>query len=104
MHQATLPHPAPAFSSRKEPMRYYDFKRHWTKRVEPHLGDAELNKVLVRDFNKFTFGRWRKRFGPGMYPDQFESCDWRLNHRGPLPRYWRYVAGSACHSLVQFAP
>ena len=45
-------------------MRYYDLQRHWTKRIEPHLGDKKLNAILVRDFNKFTFGRWEKRFTP----------------------------------------
>jgi hypothetical protein len=84
-------------------MRYYDLKKHWSKKVVPHLGDPELNKVLVRDFNKFTFGRWRKRFEPGMYPEQFDGCEWRLSQRGPQPRYWRYVAHSACHWLVNFA-
>ena len=38
------------------PMRYYDLKRHWTRRIEPHLTDERLNAILVRDFNKFTFG------------------------------------------------
>jgi hypothetical protein len=83
-------------------MRYYDLKRHWTKRIEPHLGDERLNAILVRDFNKFTFGRWRKPFKPGMFPDEFESCDWRCDHHPPHPRFWRYVKHSACHWLVNF--
>lgn len=83
--------------------RYFDLKRHWTRRIEPHLGDAVLNRILVRDFDKFTFGRWRKRFLPGMYPDEFESCDWQFGHRGPYPRFWRYVKHAACHWLVNFA-
>jgi hypothetical protein len=41
-------------------MRYYDLKRHWMKRIEPHLGDEKLNAILTRDFNKFTFGNWNK--------------------------------------------
>jgi hypothetical protein len=41
----------------KKGMRYFDFKRHWTKRVVPHLNDLEFNRVLVDDFNKYTFGR-----------------------------------------------
>ncbi len=85
------------------PMRYYDLKRYWTRRIEPHLGDEELNRILVGDFNKFTFGRWRKKFLPGMYPDEFESCDWQFGHRGPCPRFWRYVKHAACHWLVNFA-
>ena len=56
-------------------MRYYDIKRHWTRRIEPHLADERLNAVLVRDFNRFTFGRWKQRFTRGMYPRQFESGD-----------------------------
>jgi hypothetical protein len=85
------------------PMRFYDLKRHWTRRVEPHLGDEGLNCILVRDFDKYTFGRWRKRFLPGMYPAEFETCDWNCGHRGPQPRFWRYVKHAACHWLVNFA-
>jgi hypothetical protein len=83
-------------------MRYYDIKRHWTKRIEPHLGDKRLNAVLVRDFNLFTQGNWGKPFRPGDYPRSWESCDWWIGHRGPEPRYWRYVKHSACHWLVNF--
>jgi hypothetical protein len=81
-------------------MHYFDIRRHWTRRIIPHLGDAEFNRVLVRDFNKVTFGRWREEFKPGMYPERFESCDWRLNHCGRQPRFWRYVKHAACHWLV----
>jgi hypothetical protein len=62
-------------------MRYYDLPRHWTKKIAPHLKDEELNRVLVRDFNKFTWGRWREKW----------------------PRYWDYVKHAACHWLVNFA-
>jgi hypothetical protein len=84
------------------PMRYYDLKRHWTNRIEPHLADAKLNAVLVRDFNKFTQGRWGKPLTHGRFPRDFESCDWRWEHRGTQPRFWRYVKHSACHWLVNF--
>lgn len=78
-------------------VRYYDPVRNW-RRIEPHLPVAE--PVLVRDFNRFTFGRWRKPFTVGHYPAQFESCDWRWERRGRHPRFWRYVKHSACHWLV----
>jgi hypothetical protein len=84
-------------------MRYYDMTRHWSRKIVPHLGDAELNDVLVRDFNKFTWGRWRRKFTLGQLPAQFESCDWRDGHRGPSPRYWAYLKHSAGHWLVNFA-
>lgn len=83
-------------------MRYYDLKRHWTKRIEPHLGDAKLNAILVRDFNKFTTGNWGKPFHRGQLPRDFESCDWDWERVGREPRYLRYVKHSACHWLVNF--
>jgi hypothetical protein len=83
-------------------LRYYDIRRHWTKRIEPHLGDEALNTILVCDFNKFTYGRWREWFKRGDYPFDFESCDWWLIRRRPHPPFWRYVKDSACHWLVNF--
>jgi hypothetical protein len=85
-----------------ENLRYYDLRRHWTKRITPHLCDERLNAILVRDFNKFTYGRWRDRFRPGDLPFHFESCDWHLSHHCPHPRFWAYVKHAACHWLVNF--
>lgn len=82
--------------------RYYDLPRHWTRKIEPHLGDKKLNDILVRDFNKYTTGISKRQFARGQYPYQFESCDWNIFHRGPHPRYWRYVKHAACHWLVNF--
>jgi hypothetical protein len=84
-------------------MRYYNLSRNWTKRIEPHLTNKKLNDILVKDFNKFTYGLWKHRFQPGQYPHDFENCDWWLDHRGPVPRYWQYVKHGACHWLVNFA-
>ncbi len=84
-------------------MRYYDVSRHWTRRIEPHLADEQLNTILARDFNRYTFGRWGQRFTRGRCPLEFASCDWHLQHRGPFPRFWRYVKHGACHWLVNFA-
>jgi len=78
-------------------MRYFDPIKNWRK-IEPHLKAAE--PVLVRDFHKYTWGRWRKKFEPGRYPREFESCDWWLSRKGRRPRYWRYVKHAACHWLV----
>jgi hypothetical protein len=83
-------------------VKYYNLQRHWTKKIEPHLGNPTLNKILVRDFNKFTFGLWRKPFLPGHFPREFENCDWWLGHRGKEPRFWQYVKHAACHWLVNF--
>src|SRR5438270_729454 len=83
-------------------MRYYDVPGNWTKRIVPHLGDRRLNEVLVRDFNKYTYGRYRKPFTRGMYPCEFDHSPWLSGHRGTRPRYWLYVAYRACHWLVNF--
>ena len=83
-------------------VRYYDVTRHWTRRIESHLQDETLNNILVADFNDYTQSRWGKVFYPGMYPEDIESCDWRLNHRGRTPRFWRYVKHGACHWIVNF--
>ena len=83
-------------------VRYYDVARHWTKRIAPHLQDETLNKILVADFNDYTQRRWGRAFDPGTYPEDIESCDWRMGRRGRSPRYWRYVKFGACHSIVNF--
>lgn len=83
-------------------IRYYPIARNWSRKIKPHLADAEAQRLLVRDFNKFTFGRWEREFLPGMMPHDFESCDWWIDHHGPMPRYWNYVKHSACHWLVNF--
>jgi hypothetical protein len=82
-------------------MQYYDIQRHW-RRIRPHLADPKVAEVLVRDFNKFTFGRWGHEFLPGMVPHEFESCDWWCDLRGRMPAFWKYVKHAACHWLVNF--
>jgi hypothetical protein len=83
-------------------MRYYDLSRNWTRKIMPHLGEKKLNEILVRDFNKFTYGRWQQRFGRGEFPRDYETCDWDIGYRGRRPRYWAYVKQAACHWLVNF--
>jgi hypothetical protein len=82
-------------------MRYYDLKAKWRK-VRPHLANEELNKILVRDFNKYTQGHWNKPFQEGKYPRDYENADWSWEHKGREPAYWRYVKHAACHWLVNF--
>src|SRR5215470_4114609 len=88
--------------SPRSKIRYYDLRKNWRK-VRPHLDNPRVVDTLVRDFNKFTYGRWRQRFTAGRYPREFESCDWDIGHRGRHPHFWKYVKHSACHWLVNFA-
>jgi len=80
-------------------MKYYPIQKKWSK-IKTHLSDKEVQRLLVRDFNKFTMGRWNQQFKEGMTPHEFESCDWWLDHRGRMPEYWNYVKHAACHWLV----
>lgn len=83
-------------------MRYYPIQARW-RRIKPHLADESVQTILVRDFNKFTYGRWRKPFLAGMKPTEFESCDWRCDRgRGRQPEFWDYCKHSACHHLANF--
>jgi hypothetical protein len=94
-------------------IKYYDIARNWSKKIEPHLANGKVQDTLVEDLNKFTKGKWEKEFTYGQVPYDFASAvttfeafewwdDWWSAHRGPMPRYLRYVLHSACHWLVNF--
>jgi hypothetical protein len=92
----------PRLDGATEWIRYYDVEDRWFEKIEPHLLDKRLNAILVRDFNKFTRGRWNLDFQPGDLPRDFEPCDCRSEMHVPHPPYWDYVARHACHWLVNF--
>jgi hypothetical protein len=83
-------------------MQYYDLKKHWTKKIEPHLHDKELNDILVHDLNKLSSSRWGKPFIHGMYPCVYGFHDVAPSRRGRQPRYWRYTQFGSCHWLGNF--
>lgn len=82
-------------------MEYYSIQKKW-KKIKPIIQNEEVQKVLICDFNKYTYGRWEKIFERGMTPHEFESCDWWCDHKGRMPEYWNYVKHAACHWLVNF--
>jgi hypothetical protein len=98
-------------------VEYYDLIKNWRK-VKPHLRDPELNDILVRDMNKFTYGRRGEKFLPGMVPRQHDrgvewenvedADDWVIDevkgimYRTTEPEFWQYVCAGACHWLVNF--
>lgn len=82
-------------------MKYYPISKRWAK-IKPHIQNKVVQDILVRDFNRFTFGRWKQEFKHGMKPFDFESCDWHCERKGRRPEYWDYVKHSACHWLVNF--
>lgn len=81
-------------------MIYYDLAKNWRK-VCQHVRKAK--PCLVRDFNKYTMGRWGKRFPKDAVPADFESCDWALGREDDYKPFWRYVKHGACHWIVNFA-
>jgi len=84
-------------------MRYYDLSKNWRK-VRPHLNNPKVVETLHRDFNRYTYVRWRQKFPSdcGQHPFDFESCGWWCEHRGRRPQYWQYCKHAACHWLVNF--
>jgi hypothetical protein len=42
-------------------MQFYDAIRNW-RRIKPQFADVEFNRILIEDFNKYTYGRWREPF------------------------------------------
>src|SRR6266853_144775 len=82
-------------------VQYYDLKKNWPK-VRKHLKNRKVVETLVRDFNKYTYGRWKHEFKEGMVPFEFESCDWWVEYKGRRPAFWQYVKHAACHWLVNF--
>ena len=65
-----LPHVARIIQHRE--MKYYDLKKNW-RRVRRHLGDKELNDILVRDFNKYIFGLRGEKFTRGRLPREIRG-------------------------------
>ena len=97
---------APSRTARKATVtpaniQYFDASRNWCK-IARHESNVILQNILVKDFNKYTYGRWNKRFSHGQFPAQFESCDWQLHRVGRTPNFWKYVKHGACHWLVNF--
>lgn len=82
-------------------MKYYPVVKNWRK-IKPHLQDKELNKILVRDFNKYTYGMNKETFKQGMLPRDFEGCDWDRERKGRRPEYFNYIRFGACHWTVNF--
>lgn len=87
-------------------IRYFPVATHWPK-LKPLFESPEAERIWrlnLRDFteqkaatHKFKYNHDPTRY---QYPRDHDSCDWRCDHRGPEPRFWKYVCHSACHFLV----
>lgn len=82
-------------------MKYYPVVKNWRK-IKSVINDKDIQEVMVRDFDKFTYGRWEKPFKHGELPGEWETCDWQFERKGRPPEFWMYVKHSACHWLVNF--
>jgi hypothetical protein len=67
-------------------MRYYDLQKSWTKRIEPHLGNKQLNNILVRDLNKLSSSDGGNLLSMANIPGSMGTCighmGTRVRHRG----------------------
>jgi hypothetical protein len=95
----------------KSALQYYDLVTNWSK-IEPHLGEEELNRILVRDFNIYSLARTGETFTAGMFPQQLHEEwlqrqkdlydeSWDPREGDPQP-HWKYVKGQSCHWIANF--
>lgn len=94
--------------------RYFDFSRHWTKKLNPIIQSPQAQSILQQDFKNYiklkraNYVAWAKqkglpieqnswRFVEGKLPADYDSCDWRY---GRLPLWEQYVCHGACHYIV----
>lgn len=84
-------------------MEYYPIQKKWSK-IKAAINTESVQAVMVRDMNKFTYGRWHTPFKAGMKPTEVESCDWRWSEprRGRHPEFWDYVKHAAAPWVVNF--
>jgi hypothetical protein len=82
-------------------IQFYDAISNWPL-IQPHLSDAEFNRILNSDFNRFTMGRYGKPFPTEdrKFPRDWVTDDEWTKGRKPEPEYWRYVCDRSCFWLV----
>ena len=76
-------------------MKYYPIVENWDCKIRPHLDNPDLQRVLIRDFDKYSAARWGKRFKRGEFPRDVEDYDWTSDFHGSHPAYFRYVKHGA---------
>jgi len=86
---------------RTKAIRYYPITKMWSK-IRPHLHSPFVQEILVRDFNKFTYGRWKKPFSQGMVPAMFEPRPWWSGCELPKEAWWHYTCTIADDWLLNF--
>ena len=88
----------------KSNLSYFPIQKHWRK-LGPIFTSKEAESIWRPNMveylqqraanNKFKYVA-RKVASPSEY----DSCDWRCDHRGRMPAYWDFVCHSACHWVV----
>src|SRR6516164_2556251 len=72
--------------------------------IQPQLSDPDFLRILHRDFDRFTFGRWGIHYPtpsrplPGDWETFCEDDDGPWG--GPEGKYRKYVRNLACYWLV----
>jgi hypothetical protein len=84
-------------------MQFFNAVDRW-KEIEPHLADAEFQRILTEDFSRFTWGRYRQRFPDPNRPlphdwDGFAGAE-AGRYLGPTGEYQKYTLDLCCHWLV----
>jgi hypothetical protein len=83
--------------------RYFDFSRHWTKKLNPIIQSPQAQAILQHDFKDYSIAKAKQR-GLSIdhnslrrMPADYDSTDWRC---GRLPLWEQYVCHGACHYIV----
>ncbi len=92
-------------------MQYYNIEGNWSA-ISPFLNDSIVQTALVKGFNKYTYGRSKKRFKAGMLPSMFDWSTLRYENDSyvdeddeqirPFPEFFNYVCNGASIWLANF--
>jgi hypothetical protein len=83
-------------------LTFFDAVGRWSE-IEPHLGDEQFKRILHRDFDRMTYGRWRVHYPTPdrPLPGDFEGYNGHVGrYLGPPGEYRRYTLDLCCHWLV----
>jgi hypothetical protein len=87
-------------------MKFYPVVKNWSRKICPHLDNPTLQKVLVSDFNKYTTGRWGKRFRLGAISSRLRElwlemgCSWQTPKVLSVCESWRLSLASQLQSYI----
>ena len=83
---------------------YYPLQKQWRK-LRPVFEQPSIIRLAHQEMEAYSLGRAEdygypfkpRPFSLDLRPFDYNSCDWFLGRRGPLPGYFQWTCHSACH-------